>query len=73
MDFKMADSSYILLSGIIRKLDPQNLYLDTQIMVLSQIIKKILAKIEIHSNKGPLPWKRWILDPVGTKYFRGNS
>ena len=73
MDFKMADLSYRILNGVIRKLDPQNLYLDTNIMSLSQIIREILAKIEIHSNEGPLPWKRWILDPVGTKYFRGNS
>ena len=29
LDFKMADLSYKLLSDIIRKLDPHNLYLDT--------------------------------------------
>ena len=43
----MAELSYILLSGIIRKLDPQNLYLDTKIMFLKWILEEILAEIEI--------------------------
>ena len=34
--------SHKLLSGIFRKLDPQNLYLDTRIIFLTQAVKEIL-------------------------------
>ena len=52
LDFKMADLCYILLSGIIRKLEPQNLYLDTKIMFLTWVLEEILAEIEVLNNHG---------------------
>ena len=56
LDFKMADLHvlYILLSGIIRKLDPQNLYQDTKlkIMFLTWILEEILSEIDVLNNHG---------------------
>ena len=52
MNFKMADLSFRIFNSVMRNLSPENIYLDTKINCLGQMIKEILTKIEILSNNG---------------------